>query len=37
MDNKQDHWALFFYRVQYMFWAMPERDEELRQAVMLEF
>ena len=37
MDNLQEHWALFYHRVQYKFWAMPESDEELRQAVMYEF
>lgn len=33
----QEHWALFFARVQYRFWATPVPSEELRHAVMLEF
>lgn len=36
-DSLQDHWALFFHRAQYRFWAKPVPCEELRQAVMLEF
>mgnify|MGYP001398002553 CR=1 FL=1 len=37
MDSFEEHWLLFFRKIQYRFWSMPYTDEELRQTTMLEF